>query len=78
MGDILIVKYTNFEILIEDIIKIVTDIAHNYFKQEQKYWLYDDAYMLMLFCIESNKNLEINILQFERRPYRNSISYQRH
>lgn len=43
MDEILIVKYTNFVILIEDIIKLVIDIADNYFKQEQKYWFYDDA-----------------------------------
>lgn len=43
MDEILIVKYTNFVILIEDIIKLVIDIADNYFKQEQKCWFYDDA-----------------------------------
>lgn len=32
MGEILIVKYTNFEIWIDDIIKLVIDVADNYFK----------------------------------------------
>lgn len=45
MSEILIVKYTNFEILIEDTIKLIIDRADNYFKQEQKRWLYDDAFL---------------------------------
>lgn len=43
MDEILAVKYTNFVILIEDIIKLVIGIADNYFKQEWKHWFYDDA-----------------------------------
>lgn len=32
MGEILIVKYTNFEIWIDDVIKLVIDVADKYFK----------------------------------------------
>lgn len=56
MGEVLIVKYTNFEIWIDDIIKLVTDVEDNYFKQEQKHQFYDNAYVLTLFCNESNKS----------------------